>query len=96
MGAVQVCCECEMPADIGGFEAVHRGAVGPLCVDCAGLFDDDGNRSRVCEDCDGIGKVSVVNKITVDERTKWARSFEETLLAECQACDGHGRIMEDV
>jgi RecJ-like exonuclease len=43
-----------------------------------------------CETCESTGRVTTVNKWSVDRGTKWQRDFEEHGVDECPDCDGNG------
>ena len=49
----------------------------------------EGEISRdVCEACNGTGRVTITNTVTVDGRTKWSRSCDEQVNTDCPECNG--------
>jgi len=41
-GTRQLCCECEGATGRCEEDSIYRGDVGPLCPECSGKYDEDG------------------------------------------------------
>lgn len=70
-----------------------------VCEDCSGSRVTDDSFSEICTDCNGSGRVTIVNQFIQISQTcpncrGKGKTFEEKYL--CQACGGEGLISEEV